>query len=485
MKKTVLLAIVAACGLFTAATPVSAQGTAFTYQGNLNNGGSPVTGLYDFTFAIETTTSGASQVGSTLTETAVGVTNGLFTVTLDFDGGVPFNGSIYYLQIGVRTNGAPTFAPLSPRQQLTPTPYAITAENVDGTVLASQLAGTLPSGLFSGTYGSPVTLNNAGNNISGNISGNFSGSGTGLTGVALLASNNTFGVDQNINGRLKVSDGTAQTNFTDVVIGPGGYNYGEQHSINFDDGGGHIGSLNVGLATVSGANAYFSVGNLWNGVSGHTTNTTEFIVLGNGNVGIGTNNPQASLHIVSSNTTPQLQLTQLIPGNYSRLRFAPNTNGIWDIDAGGGAADVMNFYNGNTTSNVMTLTANGLGIGTTAPAAPLHVISPIISAYSGIPAIYAFSDGGSSSDVSGGFYTAAGEFSGANGVIGAASTNQSNGYGVIGLASGTGGRGVYGQASNPGGSDVGVYGESDSTNGGYGVYGTAFATNGAGYMPKA
>jgi hypothetical protein len=33
---------------------------------------------------------------------------------------------------------------LSPRQPLTPAPYAITAENLDGTLPASQLSGTVP-----------------------------------------------------------------------------------------------------------------------------------------------------------------------------------------------------------------------------------------------------------------------------------------------------------------------------------------------------
>src|SRR5256886_9026335 len=52
--------------------------------------------------------------------------------------------------------------------------YAITAENVDGSVPASQLTGTLPGGLLSGTYPNAITLNNAANS--------FTGNGAGLTG---------------------------------------------------------------------------------------------------------------------------------------------------------------------------------------------------------------------------------------------------------------------------------------------------------------
>ncbi|MGD0258878.1 MAG: hypothetical protein ABSD29_03540 [Verrucomicrobiota bacterium] len=169
-KATIPLAAVL---LLSFAGTAQAQGTGFTYQGQLENGGNPVTGLYDFTNALYNASSGGAQVGSTITLTAVPVTNGLFTVLLDFDG--VFNGTAYWLQIGVRSNGVGSYVALSPRQELTPTPYAITAENLDGTVLASQLTGTLPSGLLSGTYSGAVTLNNA--------SDSFSGSGAGLTSL--------------------------------------------------------------------------------------------------------------------------------------------------------------------------------------------------------------------------------------------------------------------------------------------------------------
>jgi len=163
-------------GVFLAIHPilnVYAQGTAFTYQGRLNDGAGPASGIYDFTFSLYNAGSGPSQVGPTVTNSGVGLTNGLFTVAMDF--GSVFNGTTYWLQIGVRTNGAATFTPLLQRQQLTPTPYAVTAANVSGLVPASQLSGTLPAGALSGSYGSAVTLNNAGNS--------FSGNGSGLTGL--------------------------------------------------------------------------------------------------------------------------------------------------------------------------------------------------------------------------------------------------------------------------------------------------------------
>ena len=99
-----------------------AQGTAFTYQGRLDSGGSPVGGSYDFTFALfsgNTTNSG--QIGITQTNLALAVSNGLFTATLDF--GSVFNGNSGWLAIGVRGNGESGFTELNPLQPVTPTPH--------------------------------------------------------------------------------------------------------------------------------------------------------------------------------------------------------------------------------------------------------------------------------------------------------------------------------------------------------------------------
>ena len=149
----------------------AAQGTAFTYQGRLSSGTNAAHGRYDLTFALFKVTSGGSAVAGPGTNSATGVTNGLFIVTLDF--GNVFNGTDYWLEIGVRTNGNGTFMTLTPRQAVTPTPYAIFAEG------ASNVVGVVPGGGLNGTYSHPVSFNNAGNNFDGS----FSGNGGGLTGV--------------------------------------------------------------------------------------------------------------------------------------------------------------------------------------------------------------------------------------------------------------------------------------------------------------
>src|SRR5262252_948716 len=151
--------------LSTVCSSAFSQPTAFTYQGRLNNGANPANGSYDLQFRIAADAPGTTYVGGTLLTNGVPVVNGLFVVRLDFGFGL-FNGSNYWLEIGVRTNGAGTFTTLTPRQELTSTPYAIFA----GT--ASNLSGTISSG----TYGNAVTFNNGANTFDGSFYGQFFGS---------------------------------------------------------------------------------------------------------------------------------------------------------------------------------------------------------------------------------------------------------------------------------------------------------------------
>ncbi len=102
-------------------------GTAFTYQGQLSDGDSVANGEYDFEFKLYNYLAGGDQFGLTVNKEEVSVNQGNFTVELDFvnDSNV-FNGDARWLAIGVRPgNDTGSFTPLSPRQELTPTPYAL------------------------------------------------------------------------------------------------------------------------------------------------------------------------------------------------------------------------------------------------------------------------------------------------------------------------------------------------------------------------
>ena len=145
MKPTSTLLRVAAIvgSLFAALGSMHAQGTAFTYQGLLTDQGAPAKAVYDLRFTIYDAASGGSVTGGPVDAGDVGVTNGLFTVQLDF-GALPFNGSPRWLEIGVRPDAsASAYTSVTPRQPLTATPYAIRAASFSGPVAASQITGTL------------------------------------------------------------------------------------------------------------------------------------------------------------------------------------------------------------------------------------------------------------------------------------------------------------------------------------------------------
>ena len=156
------------------------QATSFTYQGRLSDNGVPANGIYDLQFAIFDSATGGNAISSSLTNQNLAVTNGLFTVALDF-GAEIFDGNARWLEIEARTNGAVDFVTLTPRQLLTPAPTAIFAGTA---ATALSLSGTIPNGGLSGTYGGAVSFNNAANSFSGDGAGLVNVTGT-LTAQAI------------------------------------------------------------------------------------------------------------------------------------------------------------------------------------------------------------------------------------------------------------------------------------------------------------
>jgi N-acetylneuraminic acid mutarotase len=150
-------------------------GTAFTYQGKLANGTNAAHGIFDLQFAAYDAASGGVQKGPLLTTNAVGVSNGLFVVTLDFGAGV-FTGDARWLAISVKTNGAGSYTLLVPRQALTPSPYANFAP-IAGTA-ASVPAANLTGRLADVQLSTNVALLNTSPYFSGTVSASsFAGRG--------------------------------------------------------------------------------------------------------------------------------------------------------------------------------------------------------------------------------------------------------------------------------------------------------------------
>lgn len=130
----------------SAVSSAAPAGSAFTYQGELQSGGALAEGSFDFQFDLHATASGGSPI-DTRASPNVPVSSGRFAALLDFTA-VPFEtGESFYLEIRVRAAGIGSYATLLPRQQITPTPYAINTfgvrpGGVDRDAIAPSAVGT-------------------------------------------------------------------------------------------------------------------------------------------------------------------------------------------------------------------------------------------------------------------------------------------------------------------------------------------------------
>lgn len=152
MKKNIftLIALVILAAIDAQLATLRAQGTAVTYQGHLDDGGNPANSSYDLRFALFDALSNGAQQGNALTNAATTVSNGLFTVTLDF--GNQFPGANRWLEIGVRKPGDPPgFVTLNPRQPITSSPYSIRTLTAATATTATSATTATTAGNVSGT----------------------------------------------------------------------------------------------------------------------------------------------------------------------------------------------------------------------------------------------------------------------------------------------------------------------------------------------
>ena len=135
-----------ACFIFFSITSSYAEpvGTAFTYQGRLLDNDTAADGKYDFQFALYDADSLGTQVGNNVDKEDVQVADGYFTVEIDFGSSV-FTDQARWLQIAVRPwDSSDDHTILTPRQKITPTPYAIYSAltNETNNITGDRLYGT-------------------------------------------------------------------------------------------------------------------------------------------------------------------------------------------------------------------------------------------------------------------------------------------------------------------------------------------------------
>ncbi|MFK7885164.1 MAG: hypothetical protein AB8F26_13385 [Phycisphaerales bacterium] len=112
----------AACAMSVLGATAAANDTGFTYQGSLSDAGSAVTGSVSVSVSLWDSETLGTQIGSTQALPAVTVTDGIFSIELDF-GASAFNGD-RWMEISIDSNV------LTPRQRVTATPYAIQTRGI-------------------------------------------------------------------------------------------------------------------------------------------------------------------------------------------------------------------------------------------------------------------------------------------------------------------------------------------------------------------
>ena len=411
---SVLLLVFMVC-----ASAVVGQTTAFSYQGRLTDGGAPANGTYDLQFTLYNASSTA--IPSPLVREDVTVTNGIFTVQLDFGASVFTNGQASTLEIGVRPGTATgAFTILSPRQPITATPYAIQTLNASqlGGVDASQYlqtngngsgltnlnAGNITTGTLNNARlgliptanladsavtapkiasgqvvkslntlkddvtlaaGSNITITPAGNTLTiASTSGGVGGSGTTST-IPVWSAGATLGNS----GITQSSAGVQLPNGVQLGVGAQG------NRVQFGSPNGETGM------TISGPNGRADL--RFDGLmlklvavgSGLTPPSTNGIVIDTqGLVGIGTNTPQSKLAVNAGGSGGEVRFSapsgesgmSIVGTNRADVRFDGQTLKLL-AGPGTGAMASTNGININGLGNV--------GVGTTSPAHRLSLIA--------------------------------------------------------------------------------------------------------------
>jgi hypothetical protein len=270
-------------------------GTAFTYQGQLKQGGNPVNDTCDFQFSLWNAAAVGTQIGTTQTKTNVGVTNGLFTIPdLDFDSGA-FTGDARWLAIAVRClAGGWSYTTLGSRQTLTPAPYALalpglwTQQNATSPNLIGGYSG---NSVTAGVYGATVGGGGASGNVN-SVTANYGtvGGGRGSTVSGNYAtigggnSNTASGLDSTIGGGYN-----NLVTATYGIIGGGSSNEvsGDYATI----GGGYTNIVTGTYATISGGYRNTASGNSATVGGGYqNTASSSYATVGGGNNNIASGN---------------------------------------------------------------------------------------------------------------------------------------------------------------------------------------------------
>jgi hypothetical protein len=337
--------------LLTCCVSASAQTTVFTYQGKLTDNGNPGSGNYDLQFTLFDALSGGTQQGSSMTISTVSVSNGIFTVMLDFGANV-FTGAARFLEIGVRPTGSVNpYTVLTPRQPITSSPYAIqtlksaSADGLSATCVGcvqdsqiNSVAGTKITGTLPAASLPPGSANYIQNSPTKQIGANFNIDGNALIGGSVGIGTTTAQSPLELQTPIDFygithTDGTTRLNtFVNSFLGGAG-----------------------GIGTQSNHSLFFYAGNF-----------PQMLIDTSGRVGIGTLSPQSRLHV---------QGTSWFQGDTTPLPASAGQGVAVGYLSGFAAGYILPYdYAANAPKNLLLNSLGGnVGIGTFTPIDRLSV----------------------------------------------------------------------------------------------------------------
>ena len=330
-------------------SPSLAIGSGFTYQGRLVIGGNPASGNYDLVFTLFDAATGGNQIGSPITVLTQTLSIGTFTVPLDF-GSSAFQGDARWLQISVRPSGSPTYTILSPRQALTPAPYALSLK---------------PGAVISGAISNGGVLTTRANSHFGYALEGDNADGIGIYGTS-INSRGVVGESTNGNGTYGTSsNGDGVQGFSGNANGVEGFSVNGNGVTGQTGGAGDVGvrgiadngtsAKGVSGSSVSGFGGYFTSTN-GVGVYSVSSSGTGLTATGGGTGAILTGGG-TGIDVSGGNTgvdaTGGTNAVRATGGSGSTGVGVAATGGSRGVDATGGTAGV------NTTGGTYGVISSG------------------------------------------------------------------------------------------------------------------------------